>query len=176
MTHSPKERRRRATKPHTTWWRAPSARQHMVWDPHAPPKVALSPINTSLTETPKYSIGNPWKVFVYWFSCLAFIYVLANYRPLLWITSFITCFTLLVDQDYVGSMSPQKLFCFYRLPTPFYLRSKHLCQLCASFLICLLIALIILLCVDNYPWDKHVESWKQLLKLKSSYVLLQCLT
>ena len=58
-----------------------------------------------------------WKVFAYWFSCLAFIYVVANYRPLLWITSFITCFTVLVDQDYVGSMSPQKLFCFYRLPT-----------------------------------------------------------
>ena len=47
--------------------------------------------------------------------------------------------------------------------------------LCALILTCLLIALIILLCVDNYPWDMHVESWKQLLKLKSSYVLLQCL-
>ena len=43
------------------------------------------------------------------------------------------------------------------------------------FLHACLFALIILLCVDNYPWDIHVESWKQLLKLKSSYVLLQCL-
>ena len=36
-------------------------------------------------------------------------------------------------------------------------------------------AFIILLYVDNYPWDMHVESWKQLLKLKSSFVLLRCL-
>ena len=27
------------------------------------------------------------------------------------------CFALLFDQDYVGSMSLQKLCCFYRLPT-----------------------------------------------------------
>ena len=47
----------------------------------------------------------------------------------------------------------------------FYLRSKHLCQLCALILTCLPIALVILLCVDNYPWDIHVTSWKHLLKL-----------
>ena len=47
----------------------------------------------------------------------------------------------------------------------FYLRSKHLCELCALILTCLPIALVILLCVDNYPWDIHVTSWKQLLKL-----------
>ena len=47
----------------------------------------------------------------------------------------------------------------------FYLRSKHLCQLCALILTCLPIALVILLYVDNYPWDIHVTSWKQLLKL-----------
>ena len=41
------------------------------------------------------------------------------------------------------------------------------------FLHTCLFAFIILLCVDNYPWDIHVESWKQLLKLKSSFVLLQ---
>ena len=64
------------------------------------------------------------------------------------------------------------LLCWVSFPTSFCLRSKHLCQLCASFLICLLIALIILLCVDNYPWDIHVESWKPVLKLKSSYVLI----
>ena len=28
---------------------------------------------------------------------------------------------------------------------------------------------------SQYPWDIHVESWKQLLKLKSFYVLLQWL-
>ena len=39
----------------------------------------------------------------------------------------------------------------------FYLRSKHLCKLCALILTCLPIALVILLCVDNYPWDKYVE-------------------
>ena len=39
----------------------------------------------------------------------------------------------------------------------FYLRSKHLYQLCALILTCLLIAPVILLCVDNYPWDIHVE-------------------
>ena len=50
------------------------------------------------------------------------------------------------------------LLCWVSLPTHFYIRSKHLCQLCGSFLICLLSALIILLCVDNYPWDIHVES------------------
>ena len=49
--------------------------------------------------------------------------------------------------------------CWVSLPTPFYLRSKHLCQLCASFLICLHIALFILLYVHNYPWGIHVESW-----------------
>ena len=35
----------------------------------------------------------------------------------------------------------------------------------ALILTCLLIALVILLYVDNYPWDIHVTSWKQLLKL-----------
>ena len=50
--------------------------------------------------------------------CLLIIYLVANYRPLTWITSFIyMCLTILYDQGYVGSMSPQKLFCFYRLPT-----------------------------------------------------------
>ena len=45
--------------------------------------------------------------------CLLFIYLLANYRPLTWITSFIyMCLTILFDQDYDDSMSPQKLFCF----------------------------------------------------------------
>ena len=39
----------------------------------------------------------------------------------------------------------------------FYLRSKHLCKLRALILTCLPIALVILLCVDNYPWDIHVE-------------------
>ena len=43
------------------------------------------------------------------------------------------------------------------------------------FLHTCLFAFIILLCVDNYPWDIHVESWKQLLKLVSSFVLLRCL-
>ena len=37
--------------------------------------------------------------------------------------------------------------------------------LCALILTYLLIALVILLYVDNYPWDIHVTSWKQLLKL-----------
>ena len=37
--------------------------------------------------------------------------------------------------------------------------------LCALILTCLLIALVILLYVDNYPWDIHVTSWKQMLKL-----------
>ena len=32
-------------------------------------------------------------------------------------------------------------------------------------LTCLLIAPVILLYVDKYPWDIHVTSWKQLLKL-----------
>ena len=27
------------------------------------------------------------------------------------------CLAILYDQDYDGSMSPQKLFCFYHLPT-----------------------------------------------------------
>ena len=27
------------------------------------------------------------------------------------------CLAILYDQDYDSSMSPQKLFCFYRLPT-----------------------------------------------------------
>ena len=50
--------------------------------------------------------------------CLLIIYLIANYRPLTWITSFIyMCLAILYDQDYDGSMSPQKLFCFYRLPT-----------------------------------------------------------
>ena len=65
--------------------------------------------------------------------------------------------------------------CWVSLPISFYLRSKHLCQLCALILTCLPIALVILLYVDNYPWDIHVTSWKQPLKLKSSFVLLQCL-
>ena len=33
------------------------------------------------------------------------------------IWSQLTCLTSLLDQDYVGSMTPQKLLCFYRLPT-----------------------------------------------------------
>ena len=37
--------------------------------------------------------------------------------------------------------------------------------LCALILTCLLIALVIFLYVDNYPWDIHVTSWKQSLKL-----------
>ena len=41
--------------------------------------------------------------------------------------------------------------CWVSLPTFFYLRSKHLCQLCA------LIPTYLLICVDNYPWDIHVE-------------------
>ena len=50
--------------------------------------------------------------------CLFIIYLVANYRPLTWITSFIyMCLTILYDQDYDGSMSPQKLLCFYHLPT-----------------------------------------------------------
>ena len=49
--------------------------------------------------------------------CLLIIYLVANYRPLTWITSFIyMCLAILYDQDYVGSMSLQKLL-FYRLPT-----------------------------------------------------------
>jgi len=45
--------------------------------------------------------------------CLLIIYLIANYRPLTWITSFIyMCLTILYDQDYDGSMSPQKLYCF----------------------------------------------------------------
>ena len=58
--------------------------------------------------------------------------------------------------------------------TYFFLSQKQtrVSTLCASILICLLIALIILLCVDNYLWHIHVESWKKLLKLKSSYVLI----
>ena len=49
---------------------------------------------------------------------LLIIYLVANYRPLTWITSFIhMCLAILLAQDYVSSMSPQKLFCFYRLPT-----------------------------------------------------------
>ena len=55
--------------------------------------------------------------------------------------------------------------CWVSLPTSFCLRSKHLCQLCALILTCLPIALVILLYVDNYPWDMDVTSWKQLLKL-----------
>ena len=39
----------------------------------------------------------------------------------------------------------------------FYLRSKLLSKLCALILTCLPIALVILLCVDNYPGDKYVE-------------------
>ena len=31
------------------------------------------------------------KFLLIWFSCLLIIYLLANYRPLTWITSFITC-------------------------------------------------------------------------------------
>ena len=56
----------------------------------------------------------------YLFNCLAlFIYVFnIKHRLLLWmIWSQLTCFTLLYDQDYVGSMSPQKLSLCYRLPT-----------------------------------------------------------
>ena len=37
---------------------APPARQHMVWGPQGSPEAALSPINTSLTENPKYPIRN----------------------------------------------------------------------------------------------------------------------
>ena len=66
----------------------------------------------------------------------------------------------------------------------FYVESVYLlpstleantCVNCALILTCLPIALVILLYDDNYPWDIHVTSWKQLLKLKSSFVLLQCL-
>ena len=60
----------------------------------------------------------------------------------------------------------------YLLPS---ILEANTCVNCALILTYLLIALIILLCVDNYPCDMHVESWKQLLKLVSSFVLLQCL-
>ena len=37
----------------------PWSRGDMVWGPQGAPEVALSPINTSLTEKPKYPIRNP---------------------------------------------------------------------------------------------------------------------
>ena len=42
-----------------------------------------------------------WKVFAYMIHCLLFIYLLANYRPLLWVTSFMTWALQYIDQDCV---------------------------------------------------------------------------
>ena len=59
-----KERRRGAVEsPHHLAVRVPPPTcEHMVWGPHASPGVTLSPINTSLTENPKYPIRIPQKV------------------------------------------------------------------------------------------------------------------
>ena len=64
------------------------------------------------------------------------------------------------------------LLCWISFPTSFCLRSKHLCQLCVQqFLHASLLHLYIALCWQ-YPWDIYVESWKLVLQLKSSYVLI----
>ena len=60
--------------------------------------------------SPKYY---SWKSLACVIHCLLIIYLIANYRPLTWINSFIyMCLTILYDQDYDGSMSPQKVYCF----------------------------------------------------------------
>ena len=50
-------------------------------------------------------------------------------------------------------------------------QETNTCVNCALIPTYLLIALIILLCINNYPWDIHVTSWKQPLKLN---LLLCC--
>ena len=57
------------------------------------------------------------KFLLIWFSCLLFIYLLANYRPLLWVTSFMTWALQYYLIKIVWSMSPQKLFVVIVLPT-----------------------------------------------------------
>ena len=42
-----------------------------------------------------------WKVFAYMIHCLLVIYLLANYRSLLWVTSFMTWALQYIDQDCV---------------------------------------------------------------------------
>ena len=44
-------------------------------------------------------------------------------------------------------------------------QEANTCVNCALIPTYLHIALVILLCIDNYPWDIHVTSWKQPLKL-----------
>ena len=50
--------------PHTTWryGSTPPARGEVVWGPQGSPGLSLPPINTSLSENPKYPIKYPRKV------------------------------------------------------------------------------------------------------------------
>ena len=48
--------------PHHVAARVPLPREDMVWGPQGSPEVALSPINTSWAENPKYPNRNPQKV------------------------------------------------------------------------------------------------------------------
>ena len=64
------------------------------------------------------------------------------------------------------------LLCWVSFPTSFCFRSKHLCQLCVqqflhASLLHLLYCFVLIISMRIY-----VESWKPVLKLKSSYVLI----
>ena len=59
-------------------------------------------------------------------------------------------------------------------------QEANTCVNCALIPTYLHIALVILLCIDKYPWDMHVISWKQPLKLHlplccfNTFTLIYC--
>ena len=75
--------------------------------------------------------------------------------------------------------SPRRVFLLLYVESVYLLLSISEANTCVNFVCNNFYMLTYCTCYITlcwqYPWDMHVESWKQLLKLKSSYVLLQCL-
>ena len=79
-----------------------------------------------------------WKVLLKWFNLVIHCFLSINYRKLFWIISF-TSYALhyYLDQDYVGCMSHQKLFCNH-LPTRGRVEVKLGDDMCQTYLLFLI--------------------------------------